>query len=251
MDFRPSVGGFRTCVSLAYLSAMMERSHAAMGLTVGAGIGLAAFGVDSSTWLIPAIAVCGAAILPDIDEPNSSVSREFGLMSRGFSTLVNKLAGGHCKLTHSILGLAIVMVLLGLSALGREESAILFGLLAASAWRIVLPRIFGLKRLFVLVGAGGGWYFYHSHLIGDPWLIALVGVGWLVHLLGDYLTAGGIPLLYPREHMASCPIFGATGSGLETVFATVLYAGVGVGLALWYSHHSQITAIHSFLTQWR
>ena len=64
-----------------------------MGLATGAGIGLAVFGINSSTWLIPAVAVCGAALLPDIDEPGSSVSREFGLVSRGFLYLVNKIAG--------------------------------------------------------------------------------------------------------------------------------------------------------------
>ena len=136
---------------------MMGKSHTAMGLAAGAGIGLAVFGVNSSTWLIPAVAVCGAALLPDIDEPGSSVSREFGLVSRGFSVVINKIAGGHRKLTHSLLGLAIVMALLGLLAAGREGSAILFGLLAVSAWRIVIPWWFGLRHLFVLgrVGAGG------------------------------------------------------------------------------------------------
>ena len=81
-----------------------------MGLAVGAGIGVAVFGLSSPTWLIPTVAVCGAAILPDIDEPGSTVSREFGLVSEGFSFLVNKIAGGHRKLTHSLLGVGIVLV---------------------------------------------------------------------------------------------------------------------------------------------
>ncbi len=218
-----------------------------MGLAAGAGIGIAVFGVDSSTWLIPAIAVCGAALLPDIDEPGSSVSREFGFVSRGFSFLVNKIAGGHRKLTHSLLGLAVVMALLGLSATRREGSAILFGLLAASAWRIVLPWWLGLRHLFVLAGAGGGWYFYHSHPFAGLWLVALVGVGWVVHLLGDYLTRGGVPLLYPRTRMVSLPVFGATGSGLETAFAVLLYVTVGLTLGLWFSHYSQLARISHIL----
>ncbi len=222
---------------------MMGKSHAAMGLAAGAGIGLAVFGLNSSTWLIPAVAVCGAAVLPDIDEPGSSVSREFGLVSRGFSVVINKIAGGHRKLTHSLLGLAMVMALLGLSARGREGSAILFGLLAASAWRIVIPWWFGLRHLFVLAGAGGGWYFYHSHPFGGLWLVGLVGAGWAVHLLGDYLTRGGIPLLYPRGSGFALPIFGSTGSGLETAFAVLLYVGVGLTLGLWFSHYSQLVRI--------
>lgn len=233
---------------------MMGRSHAAMGLAAGAGIGLAVYGSNSSTWLIPAVAMCGAALLPDIDEPGSSVSREFGFVSQGFSYMVNKIAGGHRKLTHSLLGLAIVMVLLAFSAAAREGSAILFGLLAAGAWRIVIPWWFGLRHLFPLAGAGGAWYFYHSHPFGGLWLVALVGAGWAVHMLGDYLTKGGIPLLYPRTRMLSLPVFGATGSGLETAFAVLLYLAAALWAGLWFSHYSQLVPISRILpvgiTRW-
>ena len=218
----------------------MGKSHAATGLAVGAGIGLAVFGLSSPTWLAASVAVCGASILPDIDEPGSSVSREFGIISQGFSAVVNKLAGGHRKLTHSLLGLGIVTLILVLSATGRDASAVIFGVLVASAWRIVFPWWTGLRRLFVFIGVGGGYFFYHFHPFSGQWLIALLGIGWLVHMAGDFLTHGGIPLLYPRSRRESLPIFGTTGSTSETIFAGILYAVVAVTMGLWFSHHLQI-----------
>jgi membrane-bound metal-dependent hydrolase YbcI (DUF457 family) len=218
---------------------MMGKSHAAMGLAVGAGIGVAVFGLSSPTWLIPTVAVCGAAILPDIDEPGSTVSREFGLVSAGFSFLVNKIAGGHRKLTHSLLGVGIILVLLWLFSTSKEGSAVLFGLLAASAWRIVFPWWLRLGRLFILAGVGAGILFYHADLISGLWLVALVGVGWLVHMTGDFLTRGGIPLLYPKAEEFSLSVFGTTGSKLETLFAAILYLSVFITLGLWFSHYSQ------------
>ena len=217
---------------------MMGKSHAAMGLAAGAGIGVAVFGLSSPTWLIPTVAVCGAAILPDIDEPGSTVSREFGLASEGFSFVVNKIAGGHRKLTHSLLGVGIILVLLWLFSTSKEGSAVLFGLLAASAWRIVIPWWLRLRRLFILAGVGAGIMFYHANLISGLWLVALVGVGWLVHMAGDFLTRGGIPLLYPKSEGFSLSVFGTTGSKLETLFAAVLYLSVFITLGVWFTHYS-------------
>ena len=229
----------------------MGKSHAAMGLAAGAGIGVAVFGLTSGTWLIPTVAVCGAAILPDIDEPGSTVSREFGFVSRGFSFVVNKIAGGHRKLTHSLFGVGIVLVLLWLFNSSREGSAILFGLLAASAWRIVIPWWLRLRHFFILFGVGAGWFFYHAHPFGGLWLVALVGIGWLVHMAGDYLTRGGIPLLYPKKEGFSLGVFGTTGSKVETLFAAVLYIAVVVTVGLWFSHYSHGTQFTHFVSTWK
>ena len=218
---------------------MMGKSHAAMGLAVGAGIGVAVFGLGSSTWLISSVAVCGAAILPDIDEPESSVSREFGILSRGFSAVVSKISGGHRKLTHSLLGLVIATLVLLFLAAGREASAVIFGLLAASAWRIVFPWWLGLRRLFIPVGVVTGYIFYSSHPFSGPWLVAMVATGWVVHMLGDFLTNGGIPLLYPMRQRESWPIFGTTGSKSESIFALCLLVMTVAAIGFWFYHYPQ------------
>lgn len=79
------------------------------------------------------MAVRGAALVPNVDEPGSTVAGEFGPISRGFSFLFNKVAGGHHKVAHLLLGLGIVMRVLGPSVAGPEGLAILSGLLAGGA----------------------------------------------------------------------------------------------------------------------
>ena len=209
-----------------------------MGLAVGAGIGLAIFGTSGDAWLASAAAVCGASILPDIDEPGSSVSREFGFVSRSFSAGVNKVSGGHRKLTHSLLGLGIVTLPFLLATSERSAGAVVFGLLAASAWRILMPWWMAARKLFLPFGVVAGYLFYAKHPFSGLWLVALVAIGWVIHMLGDFLTSGGIPLLYPKRERESWPIFGNTGSGREKVFAIcLLLVTVAVGV-LWASHQS-------------
>ena len=222
----------------AYLSGMMGRTHAAIGLAAGAGIGFAAFGLQSAKWLIPAVAVRGAAVLPDLDEPNSSVDREFGIVSRGFSVLVEKAAGGHRKLTHSLLGMGIVVAVLMVAVTGTLSGAVLFGLLAATAWRIVTPWWSGVRWLFLPAGFAAGWLFDHLHPIAAVWVVALLGAGWLLHMAGDFLTKGGVPLLYPNSKRFCAAVFGATGSTAEGVLAVAIYAGVAVAAGFWLSHHA-------------
>jgi membrane-bound metal-dependent hydrolase YbcI (DUF457 family) len=227
---------------------MMGKAHAATGLAIGAGLGLVVFGFHTPTWMATSVATCGAAILPDIDEPGSSVAHEFGFISQGFSWIVNKVAGGHRKLTHSLLGLGIVTLVLALLVTGPLASAVVFGILAASAWRIAVPWFTGLRRLYLLVGIGGGYAFYHFHPFSGILLIAFLGLGWLTHMAGDFLTKGGIPLLYPSHSRQSMPVFGTTGSKAESVFALVLYVLVIGGVGLWFAHHPVIFSSHSLPT---
>ncbi len=224
---------------------MMGKAHAATGLAIGAGVGLAVFGVHSPTWMIASVATCGAAILPDIDEPGSSVAHEFGFISHGFSWIINKVSGGHRKLTHSLLGLGIISLVLVLLATGPLASAVVFGILAAGAWRIVVPWFTGLRRLYLFVGIGGGYAFYHFHPFSGFLLIVFLSLGWLTHMAGDFLTSGGIPLLYPSHSRQSLPVFGTTGGKAEKVFALVLYVLVIGGAGLWFSHHPVIFSAHS------
>jgi len=210
-----------------------------MGLAVGTGLGVAIFGLSSPDWLVSSLAVCGASVLPDIDEPDSSVSREFGFVSRWFAKAVNKVAGGHRKLTHSLLGLGIVIGILVPLSFAREASAVMFGLLTATAWRLSIPRVLPFRRMtFLLVGVGSGVLDYRYHPVSNHWFVLFVGLGWLVHMLGDFLTRGGIPLLYPKGEKSSYPIFGVTGSWVETVFATCLYLGFFFLAGFWWIHHA-------------
>ncbi len=209
-----------------------------MGLAIGTGLGVTIFGLGSPDWLVPSLAVCGASVLPDIDEPDSSVSREFGFASRSFSRAVNKISGGHRKLTHSLLGVGIVLLLLVPISFARDASAVMFGLLVATAWRVAIPRVLPFRKAtFLLVGIGGGLADYRYHPVSNHWFVLFVGLGWLVHMLGDFLTSGGIPLLYPRRDKSSFALFGNTGSWAESIFATCLYLAFFLVAGFWWIHH--------------
>jgi membrane-bound metal-dependent hydrolase YbcI (DUF457 family) len=85
--------------------------------------------------------------------------------------------------------------------------------------------------MFVLAGLRwpvlGGWW----------WLGLPLGVGCLVHTLGDWCTTFGVPLLWPfvsrgrRWRRVGAPLRFGTGSWFERV---VFFAAVAVGFgALW------------------
>ena len=57
----------------------------------------------------------GAGVLPDLDEPGSTIARTFGFLTGSFAWVVHWLSGGHRKGTHSLLGVAL-MTLLALRA---------------------------------------------------------------------------------------------------------------------------------------
>ena len=53
----------------------------------------------------------GAGTLPDIDHPDSTISREFGFLTQAFAWLVDRLSGGHRHGTHSLVGIAVFSAL--------------------------------------------------------------------------------------------------------------------------------------------
>ena len=52
----------------------------------------------------------GAGVLPDLDEPGSTIARTFGFLTGAFAWIVHKISGGHRKGTHSLVGMAVMAV---------------------------------------------------------------------------------------------------------------------------------------------
>ena len=63
----------------------------------------------------------GAAVLPDIDHPNSTLAHCFGFLTKSFAWLIGKVSGGHRHLTHAILGVAGFEFLAWLAVKFRHE----------------------------------------------------------------------------------------------------------------------------------
>jgi membrane-bound metal-dependent hydrolase YbcI (DUF457 family) len=52
----------------------------------------------------------GAGVLPDLDEPGSTIARTFGFLTGAFAWIVHRISGGHRKGTHSLLGVGLLTI---------------------------------------------------------------------------------------------------------------------------------------------
>ena len=196
---------------------MLGRDHALSGAVAFAGVAplLHVTGVQ----LAAGVALtAGAGVLPDLDEPGSTIARTFGFLTGAFAWIVHKISGGHRKGTHSLLGVALLTA--GCWAAGLwQRSGLAAGGHLAQPWHLVPAGLI----LALLLSAGlralriGGHYAdaagiaLAALMIWKSWDLALVTVasrhvpvlavcaalGMLAHLAGDMCTHDGCPLLYP------------------------------------------------------
>lgn len=188
----------------------------------------------------------GAGVVPDLDHPDARPSSAFGIVSRLVSRLTAKAAGGHRKLTHSLpfaggLGLATW----GMVSLpfGNWAAGILVWGMVVFSLSLLGPSLgFRPPPLLVMIaGAALGWAvaaidipLTHSVRAALPFVL---GMGCVFHTLGDWLTRGGVPLLYPFTKKRWAAGLFRTGSGAETGVGLVCAAGLFVAatyhMGLW------------------
>jgi membrane-bound metal-dependent hydrolase YbcI (DUF457 family) len=207
---------------------MLGRDHALLAavvyLTAAPPITQAVSGqtLDPSQLAIGGIVCSAFALLPDIDEPHSTVSVKLGPISKAVSEFTNKVAGGHRKATHSILFAADVVALSYFAVGHALATAILVGCCAMLVLRLLLPRwLTGAAPLFLipLLSAGAAYWAYKNPVPGLPWVC---GAGVILHLVGDTVTASGVPWLWPSKRKLAIPLLGHVASVRETVTGVCL-----------------------------
>jgi len=201
--------------------------------------------------VITGAAVCaGAAWLPDLDRPSSTVAA--GLPGgRILAGAVGGLTGGHRKGMHSLVAvLAVMLAAIALSFVtwtpdGWETQLALGPAIAAAVCIAVGTKCVRLVKSWAVSWAIGiaaavamMWFFPDEF----GWLPACIGVGYLAHLVGDTLTTGGVPwlwpvmmkrpaalrrapivpYLWPRRGCFALPLLGNAGSRREWAFSVVL-----------------------------
>lgn len=150
----------------------------------------------------------GAAVLPDIDHPDSSLAHCFGFLTRTVAWLIGTISGGHRHLTHAIFGvagfsgLAWLAVSYRASIGGKIALALFLSLIIAGGLYAMAVHGHGADALAIagavamtLTGTGLA-------------LVALaVALGCATHVAGDMLTDQGCPLLFPfsRYHFRLLP----------------------------------------------
>lgn len=169
------------------------------------------------------VACAGAALVPDLDHPEATVSKTFGFVSQTTSQFVNKVSGGHRHATHSILfalGMGFATWLLTLIPIIWIPLAIMF-MLAAFAIRglnLVPPRWRGdAKTATIMVEAALlVWLLNQGEITTWWWLGPAMGIGIFVHILGDGCTPERVPALWPKKTRYGYGLISHTGNAVET-----------------------------------
>lgn len=213
---------------------MMGRTHAETGLAAAVGTALY-FHVDVPTFVLLCTTLPGAAILNDIDHPDSTVSSTYGPITGVLSKVLD-----HRKQTHSVPGIALFGTLITFCSVHSDN------MIAKAVLFVVLVLIWSSTiRLFKI----GGWLddfapipFAGMITFGEPWLNMIgippfpfkilgpcVVLGMLVHVVGDLVTYQPIPVMWPfSKKGTSFKIFKA-GSWFEY---WIIQIGVILGTSL-------------------
>jgi len=183
------------------------------------------------------------ALLPDLDEPGSTVSSKLGFISRMVSQVTRRVAGGHREGTHSLLFVALVAAGTYF-ALGHPLAVgIIVAASFALVFRMLMPMVVRHLPLFWffsldLLIASGYWADHiaaasHGHASPSTmWLFLATVGGVLFHLAGDACTIDGVPLVWlplvriTRRIRIAVPIVGHTGSARESLLGGLMGLGV-------------------------
>jgi hypothetical protein len=193
---------------------MMGLSHVMSGTALGAALCLAPGVRDldpaSKAGLISMAG--GFAVLPDLDHPNSGISRMWGNFSAGKKTkigprwyvlvpglthMVGAVSGGHRKGTHTIEGMLVFVALMWMASWSRLGTALALAFVTAITWLGVTvlmkwsPRRHAGENigLTVLVGVLS----WTQEWTMPWWVFVAMALGILAHIGGD-MMAGKCPV---------------------------------------------------------
>jgi hypothetical protein len=208
---------------------VLGHSHALSGLAAGAATlpWVPVHGtVAQVAWVS---AVGGFAMLPDLDQRGSTISRMWGPLTDVPSGVVNTVARGHRWGTHdAVLGPLVLGLLATAAAWQRWSSLLLLALgigLALRALHFVIPGRAENTVLGNLVLSWGGAWLLLEHSPSPGWLPWAVIVGVLTHIAGDWLTKEGVPVpvfwLVRRSRLA--PVHLRTGAVVEKAVLVPLF----------------------------
>ncbi len=151
------------------------------------------------------------ALAPDIDNARSTIGQRAGLVSKGIQHIA-----GHRTFFHSLLGLAVVGLLIW--AAQYTIGLILYNQLGLVAG----------EQLASGVGPGAD---LHS---GAGVAFVAFLIGYFLHLVADSLTLGGVPWLWPNRTRFGFPPERRwrfkTGTAEETIVVVVVAVLVIVGV---------------------
>ncbi|WP_164201390.1 metal-dependent hydrolase [[Micrococcus luteus] ATCC 49442] len=248
----------------------MGGHHAASGAAAWVAIAstgpytLGWYPLDATGILIGGMATAGTALVCDWDHRHSTVANSLPPLSNVIARGIENASGGHRQGTHSILGAAFFVVLAmmagqiqlqtdwGLLSVGAGLLCMFMINIAAQALKLFPRSGFISNWIFALTMAGlVTWFAPHQW----TWLPVSMLTGVVVHIVGDMITTGGVPLLWPivikpprflrklpvfndiwkSNGAFSLPLLGRAGSRREwlVLIPVSAYAMVGMCVAAW------------------
>ena len=262
---------------------MMGGHHAASGAAAWVAIAstgpytLGWYPLDATGILIGGMATAGTALVCDWDHRHSTVANSLPPLSNVIAVGIENASGGHRQGTHSVLGAAFFVLLAtlagqiqlqtdwGLLSVGAGLLCMFMINIAAKALKLFPKAGFISNWLFALAMAGLVTWFAPDQW---TWLPISMLTGVVVHIVGDMITTGGVPLLWPivikpprflrklpvlndiwRANGAfSIPLLGRAGSKREwlVLIPVSAYAMVGMCVAAWALAKSHYPAALAF-----
>jgi membrane-bound metal-dependent hydrolase YbcI (DUF457 family) len=207
---------------------MMGRTHAVLGLVGGLGMA-EALGMRPGATLAFASLVAGASLLPDLDEPHSAVSHTVEPITTGVSWLVARSSGGHRKASHSLIAGAATIGVVELCSqieIARHITllGVVMGFILASLFRVLRGHRLTVAEILAVFGVALAInYFLVPTAVW--WPLVAIGLGYGLHLAEDWITMGGVPVLWPWKHRFEFAICGQTDSRREHTMRIVAIGG--------------------------
>ncbi|OON66765.1 metal-dependent hydrolase [Hymenobacter sp. CRA2] len=245
---------------------MRGSSHLAIGLITGVGIAAVVPDVRLS---LPGIALTGfSALAPDLDHPNSRLSKRMGFMQNyvrwafaaaaallGVYAYLNLPPGPNQRVAFTA---ALSMFLIGMAMQNQSarKLALLFtgvaAVLAGLYWQFLWLSLLGAfvaaapftsHRSFTHTIWAAALWTYIGYLankdLGWHGVAAYAGAGYMSHLLADTLTKSGVRYFLPLSDTSlKVPII-STGSATGNVIELGICAGYGLLVAiLWWQRYN-------------
>ncbi|KQO98747.1 hypothetical protein ASF30_11845 [Leifsonia sp. Leaf264] len=190
----------------------MGGHHAATGAAAwiavtATGHGLGLYPVDPVGTLAGAMLCAGAALLADADHSSATIAHSVPVVGKAVTSAISHASGGHRHGLHCLLAVLCAWILaVGLGFITWQpewwNQPVAFGPAVMSMAAIA----FAAKALKL---SRGSWFlawligFVIAAFIalfapeGQSWFVVCFTLGYGVHLMGDFLTTGGLPLLWP------------------------------------------------------
>jgi membrane-bound metal-dependent hydrolase YbcI (DUF457 family) len=226
-------------------------------------IGLGLVEVSPIAVVTGALVTAGAAMLPDADHHNATIAHSLPPLSNVMCAGIGKVSGGHRHGTHSIVGIAVFVLVAWLAGLwtmqlepfgtiypGAGILSVLLVAFAAKALKIIPDRM---RKSPWSVGLSMGVFITFAPQ-EQGWFPLAMGIGVIVHILGDMMTTEGCNLAWPfaikppkairnipvlkdcwhSNGYMTLPVLGHAGSMREWLLLVPigLYAIFGVGATL-------------------